>query len=97
MRLIRDEPLAVSAIISDASSLYIEAVLRENRLLDAFEAGIQTNPAAIITATGPRDGSWSASGCVTRRIPVSPFCPTLHTPHDCATCQRKYVQGRTCA
>jgi pyridoxal phosphate phosphatase PHOSPHO2 len=93
LRLIRDAPHAVSAIISDANSLYIEAVLRENWLLDAFEAGIQTNPAAIVAATGLGDDSCDASGCVTRRISVSPFCPTLHTPHNCATCSANMCKG----
>jgi pyridoxal phosphate phosphatase PHOSPHO2 len=25
---------------------------------------------------------------------VSPFCPTLHTPHDCATCSGNMCKGK---
>lgn len=94
LQLIRDSSRVVSAIVSDANSLYIDAVLQKHNLEDAFEGGIQTNPASIVSveATGAAEESAPASR-VRSRLSVSPFCPVLHDNHGCAACNANMCKG----
>lgn len=94
LRLIRDCPRAVSAVISDANTLYIDAVLREHKLGDAFEAGILSNPASIVSVEASTVAEESPSSPrVLSRLAVSPFCPALHENHGCRACSANMCKG----
>lgn len=94
LRLIRDSPRAVSAVVSDSNTLYIDAVLREHQLTDAFEAGIQTNPASIVAVEPSGAVEESAPDRrVLSKLSVSPFCPALHDDHSCTACSSNMCKG----
>jgi pyridoxal phosphate phosphatase PHOSPHO2 len=84
LALVRDAPHAVSAMLSDANTLYIDAVLTRWGLTDAFEAAIVTNPAHIV----PRTDSLSS------RVTVTPFhAGSGRPPHVCTACPANMCKG----
>jgi pyridoxal phosphate phosphatase PHOSPHO2 len=82
--MVHAAPHAVSAILSDANTLYIDAVLRKANLADAFEAGIVTNPARILPQMDD----------VASRVTVSPFrAASGRAPHQCRACPVNMCKG----
>jgi pyridoxal phosphate phosphatase PHOSPHO2 len=93
LRLVHETPGAVSCILSDSNTLFIDAVLAENGLADVFEAGIQTNPATIVDVSPAAGEASSEPVAAARRISVRPFCPAVRRPHRCSDCSANMCKG----
>jgi pyridoxal phosphate phosphatase PHOSPHO2 len=97
LQAIAAHPRAASAILSDANSLYISAILDRADLNHAFAAGIFTNPARIVqadVATGPGLDHGAAE-----RITVAPRCGdgvpgAVDGPHGCKRCSANLCKGK---
>lgn len=84
---IRDCPHAAAAMLSDANSLYIAAVLKEHCLEDVFDAGIFTNPARIVQASNHCKHNIT-------RVTVTPFNDGVAVPHHgCQRCPLNLCKG----